>query len=170
MPDQHFHIRKRDRFRNSGEHLRSSGPPDSADAAVQDFFYAGMHDVERFLSLFGFHTNHRLRRELFVSRRIIQRRNRVSIADPSRLRRRTLARSRIERTVDPATEGFYFMLFAMRQLKTYGNLPKNTPIAAAVGGDRFADSLDVGTARALFLNLSRSLRRYESYLRREGLL
>lgn len=170
MPDQDFHIRKTNRFRDSAEYLFSNGPPDSADAAVQDFFYAAMHNVERFLSLFGYHTNHRLRKELIIKRRIVLRGNRVSIVDPARLRPRTLVRSRIEKTVDSATEGFYFMLFAMRQLKTYGNLPRNIPIAHAVGGDRFADSLDVATARGLFLRLSRNLGIHESNLRRAGFL
>ena len=170
MPDQNFHTKKTGRFRNSGEHLRLNGPSDSADAAVQDFFYAAMHDLERFLSLFGYHANHRLRRELIINRKIIQRGNRVYIANPAKLRPRTLSRSRIEMTLDSASEGFYFMLFAMRQLKTYGNLPRNIPIAHAVGGDRFADSLDVNTARGLFLQLSRSLRIHENNLRRAGFL
>lgn len=167
MPDQAFHIQKRNGFRNSGEHLRLHGPPDSPDAAVQDFFYAALHDVERFLSLFAVDSgNHRRRKELIVDQKIFERHGRVFIGDPSRYRRVT----QVERTVERAAELCYLSLYAMRQLKAYGSLPRNMTIPATVGGRRFANALDINTARRLFFNLARSLTRHENNLRRRGLL
>lgn len=167
MPDQIFHTQKRDGFRNSGRYLQQHGPPDSADAAVQDFFYSAMHDVERFLSLFGQHANHRRRKDLILNEQIIKRRNRVFIGSPVRPRRRGEMR---ENVLDSTTEMCYFALFAMRQLKAYGSLPTNVPIPSTVGGRRFADAIDVNDAWNFFITLRRSLTGHENNLHRKRIL
>ena len=88
MPNHNFHIQKRDGFRDSGEHLQQQDPANSADAVVQDFFYVALHDVKRFLSLFGIHSrNHRRRKQVIADERIIQRRGRIFIGDPARFAR-----------------------------------------------------------------------------------
>lgn len=167
MPDQAFHVRKRDGFSNSGNHLQLNGPPDSGDAAVQDFFYAALHEVERFLSLFGAHSgHHRRRKELIIDQKIIKRRGRVFIGYPSDYRTVT----QVERTVENVAEVSYLSLYAMRQLKVYGSLPGGRSIPRAVGGRRFANALDINTARRWFQNLAGSLARHEHSLGRRGLL
>jgi len=167
MPDTTFHIQKRDRFRNTAEYLRVYPTVGSDDAAVQDYFYAAMHDIERFLSLFRVDGgNHLNRKRLIIDCKIVQSHGRVTVKDPSRLR----MVAQVERTVDNVTELCFFSLYAMRQLKVYGTLPRNMPIPPTVGGSRFANALDVSAARMLFLKMGRSLVRHESRLRNRGLL
>lgn len=166
MPSENFHRLKRDGFRNSGEHLYLHGPADSADSAVQDFFYAALHEVDRFLSLFGYHGgNHRGRYTKIANEKIIQRRGRTIIGDPSHYRN-----AHVESTVPSSAELYYLTLNAMRHLKAYGSLPTNVPIPPTVGGALFANILEVSTARDAFLRLGNILARHERDLRRRNIL
>lgn len=177
MPDETFHIQKRDRFRKTAEQLRTAGSPDSADANVQDYFYAALHDLDRFIyrlaSVNGLSQSyrhggtHRHREGLLFKKKIIIHRGRLRINDPSHFRRRRIQTCDV---IEHSTELYYYNLKAMRQLKVYGELPRSVPVPIWVGGSGFADALDVGTARQLFLDLVRSLRRRESYFHRRGFL
>jgi len=167
MPDSNFHIRKRKKFRDSGDYLRLAGPKNSTDAAVQDYFYSALHEIERFLSQFGVDSyNHRNRNNILVNQRIIQVRNRTVIGHPDHQRRNL----QMTRTVENMTEFCYLSLYAMRQLKSYGSFPRNVQIPGQLGRNLFANIGDVNAAYTLLIRLLGSIARYEHVLRRRGFL
>ena len=156
MPDKDYHQRKSDNFRNTSEFLRGSHQNFTSDANVQDFFYAAVHDAERFLTLFNMHSRSHAHRERIITNYMAAIGSvLVRISDYYRNRARYGVANK---AFDVRAEFCYMTLSALRKDMVYGE--------RYTGPLRHTSPREVERARNLFLCFAGSLARHERNLRR----
>lgn len=158
MPDEIYHIEKRDRFRNSADYLEASNRVFSYDPTVQDYFYSAMHEAERFLARLGLHSRSHGQRENFVTNYMIQTRGKIV----NRAQFSKNPRQPSEPLFDGASEGNYMLLCTLRLNLVYGN--------DKLGQLRHANQRDVRRAKQYLIGLLSALNRHEQNLRHRGII
>jgi len=163
MPNEDYHRIKIDRFRTTAEFLYNNpinNPVDaSCDPNVQDFFYAIVHDAERFLFRgFTYDSEGHGRREAKMN-------HWVAVGNNKMERESIVWRNRgrypnYEPLFDQYSRFCYDALNSLREDVVYGETHH--------GGIRHATTNEVDWARHLSLEFSRSLARHEVNLIRNG--
>ena len=165
MPDENYHKTKRDRFRQTAQMLIRASRNFSFDSNVQNFFYAMLHEAEKFFkSAFNFdsgtHGKREARIEYWMVRKHATPSNRMIkmstyYCNPARY-------GVALRVFDTRTRYYYMMLKDLREDFVYGE--------TNLGVQRHAKQHDVRWARRLYLGFCRALRGHQSNLRRNGLI
>jgi hypothetical protein len=158
LPDQAYHIEKRDKFRNTAAMLENSAQPFTYDPTVQDYFYSMMHDAERFLAVIGIHSSSHRNREQRITNFMIEQRRRI--VDRATYSRHPIQPS--DRLFDRASESLYMELLGLRLDVVYGN--------HLLGPLRHASSRDVQRARILYQRFINSIARHERSLQRRRII
>ena len=165
MPDEIYHTDKRERFRKTALMLMRTNANFSFDANAQDFFYAMMHEAERFFrEAFNFDSKTHGRREARIHDWLV--RGHTNPANRM-IRKSTYHRNPSSYGVvlpvfDTRTRYYYMTLKELRADLVYGE--------TNIGLERHASQHDVKWARRLYLNFCRALSGHESNLRRNGLI
>lgn len=167
MPDSVYHEEKRDRFRDTGSFLRSVSQTNVSlcDANVQDFFYAMVHETERFFrEAFDFDSRGHGKREARINNWMVVR----SSNPESRMIKKSVYYRNRHRygnalpVLDRRSRHYYMWLRNLRMDLVYGE----TKISVR----RHADYNDVTTARESFQRFRRSLANHIRNLRRNHLI
>jgi hypothetical protein len=157
MPNPGYHEEKRDRFQDTAIQLENAGNIHSNDANVQDYFYAAMHEAERYLGILGRHSRTHNHRNNIITNFMVY---------AGRLMRRDRFRRNpgypSDRVFDNNSEAAFMALAALRLNLVYGNTD--------LGPLQHADQRDVQRARALFMRFMNSIIRHEHNLRARGII
>ena len=158
MPDENYHIEKRNRFRDAARFLATTNRVFSYEPSVQDCFYSAVHESERFLARLNRHSRGHGQRESQITNYMIQAGGTVVSRDQFSRNPRYPS----DRLFDRMSEFCYMELVALRLGLVYGQ--------AILGRLRHANRRDVQRANhllALFLN---ALNRHEQSLRQRGII
>lgn len=167
MPDANYHEEKRDRFRTTGNFLRTNSQTNVSlcDANVQDFFYAMVHETERyFKEAFDFDSKGHGSREAKISNWTVVRssnpRNRMT--RKANYHRNPHQYGNTLPVLDRHSRNYYMWLRNLRMDLVYGE--------TNIGLRRHANFGHVNTARQIYLNFCSSLAGHVHNLRRNGLI
>jgi len=161
LTDATYHETKRDRFRDTAEFLRNSPLGFCFDPNVQDYFYAVVHETERFFWVgFGLDSGGHGSREAKMDNWLVIRTGRIMRR--SKYQRNQARYGEARPLLDSYSRFCYMTLNSLREDLVYGE--------THIGSVRHANSNDVAWARRLFMNFIRSLARHEANLRRDGFI
>ena len=158
MPDESYHIEKRNRFRDAAAFLATSNRVFSYDPSVQDCFYSAVHEAERFLARLNRHCRGHSQRENYITNYMIQ-------AGGVTVNRAQFSRNPqhpSDRLFDRESEFCYMELVALRLDLVYGQ--------EILGGLRHASQRDVRRADHVLTRFFRALARHEQNLRQRKIV
>ena len=158
MPNETYHIEKRDRFGHTAVFLARLDNIFSYDSTVQDFFYSAVHEAERFLARLNRHSRGHNQRENYVTNYMIQARGRIVRRD--QFNRNPQYPS--DRLFDRESEFCYMELVARRLDLVYGS--------EILGQLRHATRRDVQRANHLLYRFFSAINRHEQNLRHRGII
>lgn len=167
MPDASYHKKKRDRFKTTADFLRANSNTNVSlcDANVQDFFYAMVHEAEKYLKeVFDFDSEGHGSREARISNWTVVR----SSNPTSRMIRKSKYHQNPHRyrltlpVFDRRTKNYYLWLRNLRMDLVYGE--------TIIGLRRHANSGHVDTARGIYQNFCKSLAGHIRNLHRNRLI
>jgi hypothetical protein len=153
MPSEQYHTEKRDKFRDTAEYLRNNNELFTYDSNVQDFFYAMIHESERYLATYGKGSRSHKSRDKIVTNNLIH--NGKLIEKHQARRNPNLNAFPV---LDVNSEAHYMALTSLRMQLVYGD--------DNYGPIRHANQRDVDRARELWLRYRRSLQQHEANTKR----
>lgn len=158
MPEENYHLEKRNRFRDAADFLASSSRVFSYDPSVQDYFYSTMHEAESYLARLGIHSRNHSQRENFVTNYMVQ--SQGTIVSRAQFIRNP--RHPSDRLFDRDSEFFYMELLTLRLDIVYGSeIPERL---------RHANRRDVQRAHHLRIRFLNAINRHERNLRNRGII
>lgn len=158
MPDENYHIEKRNRFRDAARFLATTNRVFSYEPSVQDCFYSAVHEAERFLARSNRHSRGHSQRESQITNYMIE----AGGVIVSRAQFSRNPQYPSDRLFDRKSEFYYMELVALRLGLVYGQ--------EILGRLRHANRRDVQRANHILDRFFNALVRHEQSLRQRGII
>ena len=158
MPNEVYHIEKRDRFKAAAAFLANTKRVFSYEPSIQDCFYSAMHEAERFLAQLNRHSRSHRQREDRITNYMVK----TGGAIVSRAQFSQNPQYPSERLFDRDSEFCYMGLVALRLDLIYGQ--------EILGRLRHANRRDVQRANHILARFLNAMNRHERNLRRRGII